>query len=224
MKDHDPARVDNPFLIEELSEERPGILLWMLEGVHRLLANRYQFTISERSIQNLEAAMADSDNPRQEIIRYFPQFADKIRVVYCGVNTEKFHPVDDPAQLSAVKEKYGIDRDYFLYLGTVEPRKNLERLIEAYDRFCQGKETPPYLVLAGGKGWLDSGIYKKAEELGKDGHCKPRDHEEGPRRCHCPDLPGRSHHHPARYRVAVLRGSAHVPAVLYQHLPQRHFL
>ncbi len=49
----------------------------------------------------------------------------------------------------------------------MEPRKNLERLIEAYDRFCQGKETPPYLVLAGGKGWLDSGIYKKAEELGR---------------------------------------------------------
>ena len=59
MKDRDPARVDNPFLIEELSEERPGILVWMLEGLHRLLANRYQFTISERSIQNLEAAMAE---------------------------------------------------------------------------------------------------------------------------------------------------------------------
>ena len=65
MKDRDPARVDNPFLIEELSEERPGILVWMLEGLHRLLANRYQFTISERSIQNLEAAMADSDNLTQ---------------------------------------------------------------------------------------------------------------------------------------------------------------
>ena len=38
VKDRDPARVDNPFLIEELSEERPGILLWMLEGLHRLLA------------------------------------------------------------------------------------------------------------------------------------------------------------------------------------------
>ena len=34
VKDRDPARVDNPFLIEELSEERPGILLWMLEGLH----------------------------------------------------------------------------------------------------------------------------------------------------------------------------------------------
>ena len=60
--------------------------------------------------------------------------------------------------------------------------------------------------------------------LAKMGIANPEIMKEGPRRCHCPDLPGRSHHHPARYRVAVLRGSSHVPAVLYQHLPQRHFL
>ena len=52
VKDRDPARVDNPFLIEELSEERPGILLWMLEGLHRLMANRYQFTISALCIRD----------------------------------------------------------------------------------------------------------------------------------------------------------------------------
>ena len=50
------------------------------------------------------------------------------------------------------------------------------------------------------------------------------DHEEGPRRCHRAHLPGRSHHHPAGHRVPVLRGSAHVPAVLRQHLPERHLL
>ena len=65
VKDRDPARVDKPILIEELSEERPGIQLWMREGLHRLQANRYQFTLIERSIQNLEAAMADSDNLTQ---------------------------------------------------------------------------------------------------------------------------------------------------------------
>ena len=87
MKDRDPARVDNPFLIEELSEERPGILLWMLEGVHRLLANRYQFTISERSIQNLEAAMADSDNLTQFMqatayVRFKPDTEERSTYLY----------------------------------------------------------------------------------------------------------------------------------------------
>lgn len=87
VKDRDPARVDNPFLIEELSEERPGILLWMLEGLHRLLANRYQFTISERSIQNLEAAMADSDNLTQFMqatayVRFKPDTEERSTYLY----------------------------------------------------------------------------------------------------------------------------------------------
>ena len=87
VKDRDPARVDNPFLIEELSEERPGILLWMLEGLYRLLANRYQFTISERSIQNLEAAMADSDNLTQFMqatayVRFKPDTEERSTYLY----------------------------------------------------------------------------------------------------------------------------------------------
>ena len=87
MKDRDPARVDNPFLIEELSEERPGILLWTLEGLHRLLANRYQFTISERSRRNLEAAMEDGDNlsqfmQAQAYVRFRPDSEERSTYLY----------------------------------------------------------------------------------------------------------------------------------------------
>lgn len=119
----------------------------------------------KKSMVRADRIVTDSEFSRQEIIRYFPEFSDKIRVVYCGVDLQRFHPVEDPARIQAVREQYGIDREYFLYLGTVEPRKNLERLIEAYARFSQGKTEPPYLVLAGGKGWLDSGIYQKVETL-----------------------------------------------------------
>ena len=87
VKDRDPARVDDPFLIEKLTTELPGILLWMLEGLHRLLANRYQFTISERSIQNLEAAMADSDNLTQFMqatayVRFKPDTEERSTYLY----------------------------------------------------------------------------------------------------------------------------------------------
>ena len=69
------------------AEDRPGILLWMLEGLHRLLANRYQFTISERSIQNLEAAMADSDNLTQFMqatayVRFKPDTEERSTYLY----------------------------------------------------------------------------------------------------------------------------------------------
>lgn len=119
----------------------------------------------KRSLKRADRVVTDSEFSRQEIIRYFPQYADKLRVVYCGVDSHRFYPVTNGEGIAAVRQKFGIDREYFLYLGTVEPRKNLERLIDAYAQFAKGKSEPPYLVLAGGKGWLDSGIYRKVQEL-----------------------------------------------------------
>ncbi len=120
----------------------------------------------EKSMKRADRIVTDSDFSRNEIIHYYPQFADKIRVVYCGVDTNRFHPIDDRALIDATRQKYALDRDYFFYLGTVEPRKNLARLIEAYSIFCEDKNNPPYLVLGGGKGWLDTEIYASAEKLG----------------------------------------------------------
>ena len=53
VKDRDPNRVDDPFLIDKMAAELPGIFLWMLEGLKRLLANQYRFTLSERTRKNL---------------------------------------------------------------------------------------------------------------------------------------------------------------------------
>lgn len=61
-KDRDPNRVDDPFLAEKLCEEKEGIFLWALEGLHRLIENNYHFTISERAQGNIDAAMADGNN------------------------------------------------------------------------------------------------------------------------------------------------------------------
>ena len=121
----------------------------------------------KRSMKRADIIVTDSEFSKSEIIRYFPQHRDKIRVVPCGVDLEKFRPCEDPGRISAVKESLGIEGDYFLYLGTIEPRKNLERLIAAYAAFLKkaGAEAPK-LVLAGGKGWLDSGIYSRVEKLG----------------------------------------------------------
>ena len=62
VKDRASNRVDDPFLIDKMAAELPGIFLWMLEGLKRLLANQYRFTLSERTRKNLEAVMADGNN------------------------------------------------------------------------------------------------------------------------------------------------------------------
>ncbi len=61
-KDRNPDRKDDPYLGEKLQGEVEGILLWCLDGLHRLIAQNYQFTISQRAQENLEVSMADGCN------------------------------------------------------------------------------------------------------------------------------------------------------------------
>ena len=62
VKDRPKNRVDDPFLSEKLCGEIEGILLWALEGLHRLQANDYKFTISARSRENMQESMTESNN------------------------------------------------------------------------------------------------------------------------------------------------------------------
>jgi putative DNA primase/helicase len=61
-KDRPADRVDDPFLAEKLIAEKEGIFLWMIEGLRRLIANNYQFTISEKTKENVAAAVRDANN------------------------------------------------------------------------------------------------------------------------------------------------------------------
>lgn len=61
-KEKPADREDDPFLIDKMRAEKEGIFLWALEGLHRLIANNYQFTISERSAENLKEAMEQGNN------------------------------------------------------------------------------------------------------------------------------------------------------------------
>ncbi len=121
----------------------------------------------KRSMKRADIIVTDSEFSKSEIVKYFPQHEKKIRVVPCGVDTERFHPCTEPERIPEVKKSLDIEGEYFLYLGTIEPRKNLERLITAYGHLA-GKmgDKCPKLVMAGGKGWLNDGIYSRVERLG----------------------------------------------------------
>lgn len=120
----------------------------------------------KKSLKRADIVVTDSEFSRTEIVKYFPWCAGKLRVVPCGVDTKKFQPCGDAQKIDDVKASLGIEGEYFLYLGTIEPRKNLERLISAYNAFSKKAANPPKLVLAGGKGWLYDGIFSRVKSLG----------------------------------------------------------
>ena len=62
VRKRDPSRIDDPDLADKMCAESEGIFLWCLEGLHRLMANHYQFTISPRARENMDAAVSDGNN------------------------------------------------------------------------------------------------------------------------------------------------------------------
>lgn len=132
----------------------------------RFRTKQLLLTGMKKSMKRADIIITDSEFSKTEIEKYYPQFSGKIQVVYCGVNTEKFYHIEDTERIEKTKKNLGIESEYFLYLGTIEPRKNLERLIEAYNILSKRDSSVPKLVMAGGKGWLNSGIYNKVKEYG----------------------------------------------------------
>jgi glycosyltransferase involved in cell wall biosynthesis len=72
--------------------------------------------------------------------------------------------VDSSDRIAAAKGRYGIQGDYLLYLGTLQPRKNLVRLVEAFARL-ESSTSYVRLVLAGKKGWLYDELFARVESL-----------------------------------------------------------
>lgn len=107
-----------------------------------------------------------SNFSRHEILKYLDIPKEQVSVVPCAVDHTAYHPHYSKAQIQKVLDRLGIEPDYMLYVGTIEPRKNLERLIGAYAKLCRLKKHVPQLVLAGKKGWLCEGIYQKVQRLG----------------------------------------------------------
>lgn len=122
-------------------------------------------TVIKRSICRADHIVTVSEFSKQEIMRFYEVPEEKISVVPNGVDFERFHPEKDTESIEKVKSKYDICGDYFLYLGTLEPRKNLVRLILAYAEVLETNKEFPCLVLAGGKGWMYDEIFQKVEEL-----------------------------------------------------------
>ncbi len=124
----------------------------------------YLNTVVPRSVSRATHILADSQATKDDLIDLYNTPADKVTVLYSGVGTE-FVPVADSATLSAVRAKYGIGAEPYIFsISTLQPRKNYQRLIQAFDIAMQQlQNTEIKLVLAGGKGWLYDEIFAEVE-------------------------------------------------------------
>jgi alpha-1,3-rhamnosyl/mannosyltransferase len=109
--------------------------------------------------------IAISQSSKSEIQSQLGLRIEDVVVVPNAVDTSVFYrrSIDE---VQAIKKKYGIEGDYFLYVGNIEPRKNLNTLIKAFQDTSLANEAELFLV--GGDGWLNDDVYKSID----DARCK----------------------------------------------------
>ena len=96
----------------------------------------------------------------RELTQVYPETRSRIRVVPNGVDSH-FTPPGEDDDLAATRRRYAGGRKFILYLGTLEPRKNVETLVAACDLLWRRRPAAPDLVLAGGAGWKTSGLHER---------------------------------------------------------------
>lgn len=118
-----------------------------------------------RSVKRANQIITVSETSKQDLITHLHTPAEKIKVIYPGL-TEQAESALARTSLVSI----GIEKPYILFLGTLEPRKNLSRLIEAYAQLPENLRNQYQLVLAGGHGWGDEdlpGLVTKLQLTGK---------------------------------------------------------
>ncbi|MEM6723152.1 MAG: glycosyltransferase family 1 protein [Bacteroidota bacterium] len=112
---------------------------------------KYYDYFMPRFVKKAQRIATVSEYSKQDIAEHYTVSTDKIDVVYNGVNPE-FSPLSADEQ-QTVREKFEDGNPFFLYVGSVHPRKNVGRLIQAFDRFKATSGSPIQLLLGGRMAW-----------------------------------------------------------------------
>ena len=115
---------------------------------------------TKKEAEKADKIIAVSESTKSDLINFYKIEPNKIKVIYSGIG-KQFKQIDNN---SNIKEKYNLPDKFILYFGTIEPRKNLIGLIEAFELL---KDKNYKLVIAGVKGWLYQDIFKAANKSKK---------------------------------------------------------
>jgi glycosyltransferase involved in cell wall biosynthesis len=113
------------------------------------------------SIKKSKKIITISESSKSDIINLYKVPAHKVEVVYPGIKHES-RITNHELDMEDLKEKFGIKNEYILFVGTLQPRKNIKRLIEAYSKL----NTEATLVIVGKKGWQFEEIISSPEKYG----------------------------------------------------------
>jgi glycosyltransferase involved in cell wall biosynthesis len=151
---------------------RAGTVLSLQDLTH-LLFPEYHLPLNRwflklmlpRFLRRADAVIVASESTRRDAERLLQIPAEKMQVIYLGVN-KSYHPIADLTVLARVRARYRLPDAYVLYFGTIEPRKNLQTVLDAYHALLAQADPVPDLVIAGRKGWRFQPVFDQVRALG----------------------------------------------------------
>ena len=125
----------------------------------------YHRIFTTRSLRRATMIIAVSNSTKEDTVKLLGIAPGRIQTVYTCID-ERFSNVITNEEKQNFYREHGLDGGYLLYLGTLEPRKNIPTLLEAYRELREVYSRKEKLALVGGKGWLYDEIFAKAQRLG----------------------------------------------------------
>jgi len=124
---------------------------WLVPETHRSGVVAADRLFAERIWRRADGLIAISENSRNDAVRVLRIPEDRISVIYPGV-PEAYSSMSQES-VAAVRDRHGLGRPYLLYVGTIEPRKNVALLLDAYNAISPSVADEFSLVVAGPRGW-----------------------------------------------------------------------
>lgn len=122
----------------------------------------------DRYMRRTDVVVTVSDSSRAEILQYYPRLSpDKVKVVKNGVDPG-FFSRRDRNEVKAMAKKYDLPPRYFIFISSIEPRKNLTTLLDAFEIIARDDDVALFLV--GGMGWLNEDVMHKIQDLQDRGY------------------------------------------------------
>ncbi len=132
------------------------------------VGQRLYLELSTRwALRAAQRVIAVSQSTARDLTIFYGSAPEKIAVIYEAGQPQA---APSPAEIAAAQSACGLARPYALYVGSIQPRKNLERLITAFSRLRHQQQVEFDLVLAGAPGWLSHGIFRHAAQTGLAEH------------------------------------------------------
>jgi glycosyltransferase involved in cell wall biosynthesis len=125
-------------------------------------AGAYLRRSTAAAVRRADVVIADSETTARDLREMLGAPPERIRVIPLGVEPRFFGP-HDPARVAAVRAKHRLPADYVASIGTIQPRKNLDVVLDAMELLGKrGKKTPP-LVVVGRTGWMSDDVVRRAK-------------------------------------------------------------